>query len=90
MNSSNLVNIGVLVLLVVVTIVLLLSYLLVWRNGYINGFRAARTGAPICPNCGYDMTGLTECRCPECGRSFELDKLWQTPPRKMPKAAALR
>jgi hypothetical protein len=24
-----------------------------------------------CPNCGYDLTGLTRDRCPECGASFD-------------------
>jgi hypothetical protein len=25
---------------------------------------------PICDKCGYDLTGLTEPRCPECGTPF--------------------
>lgn len=28
-----------------------------------------------CPTCGYNLTGLTENRCPECGRQFELKQL---------------
>lgn len=25
---------------------------------------------PLCPKCGYNLTGLPETRCPECGSSF--------------------
>lgn len=28
-----------------------------------------------CPCCGYDLTGLTESRCPECGTGFDRDVL---------------
>jgi hypothetical protein len=28
-----------------------------------------------CPTCGYNLTGLTECRCPECGSKFTIDEL---------------
>lgn len=28
-----------------------------------------------CPNCDYNLTGLTERRCPECGTAFELAEL---------------
>ena len=31
--------------------------------------------APLCPDCGYNMTGLERARCPECGRAYTLDKL---------------
>ena len=27
---------------------------------------------PLCPQCGYNLTGLTEPRCPECGQPFDL------------------
>lgn len=29
----------------------------------------------LCPNCRYDMTGLREAKCPECGATFTLDQL---------------
>jgi predicted amidophosphoribosyltransferase len=28
-----------------------------------------------CPTCAYDLTGLTEPRCPECGNRFDLDDI---------------
>ena len=41
---------------------------------------AARVGgagssAVTCPTCGYNLTGLAEARCPECGARFTLDEL---------------
>lgn len=29
-----------------------------------------RRGIPVCLRCGYSLQGLTESRCPECGRPF--------------------
>jgi len=56
------------------------SILLVTRNLY----RYAR-GQPVetpegivnihCPECGYSMVGLHECRCPECGEHYTVDQL---------------
>src|SRR6188768_3634187 len=30
---------------------------------------------PLCPGCAYDLTGLGDGRCPECGRTFSLAAL---------------
>lgn len=30
-----------------------------------------------CPNCAYELTGLTQPRCPECGRPFDPDDLFE-------------
>ncbi len=32
-------------------------------------------GVAVCLNCGYDLRGLTEPRCPECATPFEMSKL---------------
>jgi hypothetical protein len=31
--------------------------------------------AVVCPTCGYNLSGLSEARCPECGSRFTLDEL---------------
>jgi len=43
-----------------------------------------RLAAPIdmkgaCPGCGYNLYGLTEQRCPECGRAFTFEEIGATP-----------
>jgi predicted RNA-binding Zn-ribbon protein involved in translation (DUF1610 family) len=51
---------------------------LIWRDGYIRGWRVARAAPPTCPKCGYNLSGLTQLRCPECGAVYRLDELWTT------------
>lgn len=37
---------------------------------------AARIRGPLhCPKCGYNMTGLYDARCPECGTQYTLDQI---------------
>jgi len=51
---------------------------LIWRetpSERIDRIRRATNGALFCPKCGYNMTGLHEARCPECGTRFTLDQL---------------
>lgn len=36
---------------------------------------AAQTEEILCPLCEYNLRGLTEARCPECGHTFEWNKL---------------
>jgi uncharacterized paraquat-inducible protein A len=56
-----------------------LAAYIVWRRGYAQGWRRARAQPPACPKCGYNMSGLRQCRCPECGAEFDLDEVWRTP-----------
>ena len=48
-------------------VVLLLMAWPVWRFFRGPARRARRAAAGCCRRCGYDLTGLTEPRCPECG-----------------------
>lgn len=63
----------------VMTILLwLIGTVFVWRE--TTAERASRVTASsrsaiTCPTCGYNLTGLTESRCPECGSKFTLDEL---------------
>jgi DNA-directed RNA polymerase subunit RPC12/RpoP len=63
----------------VLTILLwLIGTILAWKETAAE--RAARIrgsgkSAIACPNCGYNMTGLREPRCPECGSRYTLDEL---------------
>ena len=59
-------------------IVWVLATVLIWRETPQE--RMARiatlgTDSVSCPVCGYNLTGLREARCPECGASFTLDQL---------------
>ena len=38
--------------------------------------RAQGTDALPCPTCGYNLTGLREATCPECGARYTLDQLF--------------
>ncbi|MCG3129729.1 MAG: hypothetical protein FLDDKLPJ_00464 [Phycisphaerae bacterium] len=39
------------------------------------------SSGPLCPSCGYALTGLTRTRCPECGCEPTLEQLWQAQDR---------
>ena len=61
-----------------VPITWVLSTVLLWRE--TAGERLGRLtahGMPAvaCPLCGYDLAGLTEARCPECGSRFTLEQI---------------
>ena len=50
----------------------------VWRETAAErAHRISRSAsfAISCPTCGYNLTGLSESRCPECGSKFTLDEL---------------
>lgn len=55
------------------TLLVILLSRLWYRDRVRRQIRAAmcRAGIPICVHCGYDTRGLTENRCPECGKTFE-------------------
>ncbi len=56
---------------------------LVWRETPREraGRVEARGGAAIvCPGCGYNLTGLSESKCPECGAAWTIDELVASQP----------
>ncbi len=77
MSEPYPIGLGVVVLVVLTVGVTGLAAILIWRNGYLQGWRNARKASPLCPKCGYNLSGLTQCRCPECGTEYRLDKLWR-------------
>jgi hypothetical protein len=69
----------------VVPIVWVLTTVLVWRETpqeRMERITAAGTDSICCPVCGYNMTGLRESRCPECGSRFTLDQLLAGQPNR--------
>lgn len=52
---------------------------LLWRetnDERVARIRQAGGDALFCAQCGYNMTGLKESRCPECGQAYTLDALF--------------
>ena len=50
---------------------------ILWRTKPAELADAATSKAAVrCPRCRYDLTGLREARCPECGESYTLDALF--------------
>jgi predicted RNA-binding Zn-ribbon protein involved in translation (DUF1610 family) len=45
---------------------------------------ASSRDAVVCPTCGYNLTGLTSTRCPECGAMLTLDALLRGQPSRAP------
>ena len=56
----------------------LIATVVIWRETpaeRAQRVRASGRSAVTCPTCGYNLTGLSESRCPECGSKFTLDEL---------------
>ncbi|NOX59094.1 MAG: DUF1345 domain-containing protein [Planctomycetes bacterium] len=57
----------------------ILGTVFVWRETpkeRMERLKTYGTDAVCCPMCGYNMTGLKETRCPECGAQFTVDELY--------------
>ncbi|HOW70173.1 MAG TPA: hypothetical protein PKY77_06175 [Phycisphaerae bacterium] len=68
----------------VVPVIWVLATVIIWRETPTErAERLAKIGreAVSCPICGYNMTGLSEARCPECGTKFTLDQLIVSQPK---------
>ncbi len=62
-----------------------LATVLIWRETAeerLQRLAATSTDAVFCPICSYNMTGLREARCPECGTRFSLDELVRSQPHR--------
>ena len=66
-----------------VPILWVLGTVIVWRETSQERTRrlSALGAAVLCPLCGYNLAGLHEARCPECGANFTLDQLAAAQPR---------
>lgn len=68
------------------------STVLLWRETAAERLgRLTAHGMPAlaCPLCGYNLAGLTEARCPECGGIFTLEQIVLARPRPGPQPAEL-
>ncbi len=66
-------------------IVGVLGSVLIWRETpaeRLERLAAAGRDTIACPLCGYNLTGLHEARCPECGARFTLEELLKAQPRQ--------
>lgn len=75
-----------------VPITWVLATVLIWRETAAERLaRLTAHGMPAiaCPLCGYNLAGLTEARCPECGGNFTLEQILLARPRPGPQPAEL-
>jgi hypothetical protein len=68
----------------IVPILWILATVILWRETPAE--RLARMAqlsdaGIFCPICGYNLSGLREARCPECGATFTLDQLAAAQPQ---------
>lgn len=63
----------------------LVGTIFVWRetpNERAERLRGRGPETLVCPVCGYNMTGLREALCPECGASFQINELLASQPQR--------
>jgi len=63
---------------VLTPLVWLIGTILIWRDTTaerLSSLKGSAVGRLECPNCGYNLSGLSEARCPECGSQYTLDQL---------------
>jgi rubrerythrin len=57
----------------------------IWRETAqerVARLKTAGVDTIVCSVCGYNMTGLKEARCPECGVQYTLDQLYASQPSR--------
>jgi len=67
------------------SVIWIVTTIFAWRETAAE--RAARLGgagrdAVVCPNCGYNLTGLSGTRCPECGKQYTINELLAEQPAR--------
>lgn len=63
----------------------LVGTVLIWRERAeerAERLKSASASAIVCPTCGYNLTGLTSTRCPECGAQLTIDQLLASQPKR--------
>ena len=75
----------------IVPIMWVLATVLIWRETQRERLErlAVLGGTVACPICGYNLAGLSEARCPECGSTFTLERLMAGQQRQEERAASL-
>ena len=60
-----------------------MAFVFTWTRPYIRFVRRylQERGIAVCLNCGYDLRGQRDPRCPECGREFDANLLRGTKER---------
>jgi hypothetical protein len=75
---------SIFVMTLIAPLIWVFATILIWRE--TPDERAARlnqsASAIVCPTCGYNLTGLSDTRCPECGAQFTLDQLLANQPKR--------
>jgi hypothetical protein len=71
----------------------LFATVLIWRESPAERVERLASGGSVptlvCPTCGYNLTGLREPRCPECGAQYTLDQLLTAQPDRAAATAAV-
>ena len=71
-------EVGIILGTLFASIAWLVATVMIWRETpgeRANRMRLYGKQALFCPKCGYNLTGLYEARCPECGAKYTLDEL---------------
>jgi len=66
---------GICALLLIVTV---FSITLLWSSARATLPKFVLQDGTLCPGCGYCLIGVTDKRCPECGRPFTYEELETT------------
>lgn len=80
-KSSAIADAGI----VLITLLVMIVWVIVWietpaeRTKRLSVYGIAKA---LCPNCRYDMSGLTNLRCPECGQEYSLGGLIEETSRR--------